>query len=474
MAIGTAVGVYFSLASHLEQQRQIAAVFAFTVVLWASEAFPIGVTSLASMALLALVAGVPESAAFEGLGSPIIPLFIGSLILAKAMEVTGLSKRVALSLLKRDWPTRTPGHLMLTMCLLTGAVSLFISSTATVAMMMPIALSILTALNANSSKAPYGVGLLLALTFSANVSVGTPIGTPPDLLAVQQVQQSAHKDLTFGLWMSFGMPITALLIVGVWAVLMALFGRTAPDTRLAQQETLEESKALAPITSAEKMVAWTLGISIALWVAPAVLTPLLNGVAPDVANWINVRLSANMVGVLAAVLLFLLPAKDCEGGHAITWRDAAGIDWGIVLLIGAGISLGNALFKCGLAGELGVDIARLTGANSLWSITAMGTGIAIIVSEFASNTATATALLPVIIGVAGGAHVSPVAPALGTALGASMGFMLPFSTASNAMVYSTGIIPQGQMMKAALLLDVVAFFAILVTLRVVLPLVGLA
>lgn len=473
-ALGTSILVYALLQSHPREQRLVAAVFALTVVLWATETFPIGVTSLGAMAMLSLAAGVPETEAFSGLGSPIIPLFIGSLILAKAMEVTGLSKRVALLVLKREWPTRTPGHLMLTLCLFTGTVSLFLSNTATTAMMMPIALSILIALDAKSSRAPYAIGLLLALTFSANVSVGTPIGTPPDLLAVQQVQEAAHRDLTFGLWMSFGIPITAMLILAVWAVLMLLFGRKAPDTRKAQQETAQELQSLPPMSSAEKMVGWTLLASVILWLSPAFMAPLLQGILPRLSEWITTRLSANIVGVIAALLLFWLPSRESEGGHPITWRDAASIDWGIVLLIAAGISLGEALFKCGLARELGMDIAQMTGANSLWSITALGIAMAILISEFASNTATATALLPVMIGLAQGAGVSPVAPALGTALGASMGFMLPFSTATNALVYSTGIIPQAQMMKAALVLDFVAFFVIFGCLRLILPIVGLA
>jgi sodium-dependent dicarboxylate transporter 2/3/5 len=186
------------------------------------------------------------------------------------------------------------------------------------------------------------------------------------------------------------------------------------------------------------------------------------------------HLTAAVAAIAAATLLFVLPAKDRESGRALTWREGTRIDWGTILLFGGGIALGQAMFKSGLAKELGEIAARASGANSLWTITALCIVAAIILSELASNTAAATTLVPVAIGLAQGAHVSPIAPALGAAIGASFGFMLPVSTAPNAIVYSSGLVPAKDMMKSGILLDLVSAAVIWGCLRLILPMVGLA
>lgn len=457
-----------------ENQRAVGTIFAATVVLWATEAFPVGITALFGMVMLALFGGVGEDRAFAGLGDPVIPLFIGSLILAKAMEVTGLSKRVALRLLSRDWPTKSPARLLLAICAMTAGASLFLSNTATVATMFPIALSVLKVLDTDGPSHGYAAALMLSLTFAANVTVGTPVGTPPDLIAVDQIDEVARIDIGFVEWMAFGMPVTILMLLAVWLVMRSMMGRPAPGTTQAREKCAEQLASLGPPSAAERATVWVLGIAIVLWVAPPIAAPILKPMLPGLSTWLIERLSANVAGVLAALLLFAIPAKGAQGGHAITWKDAAQIDWGIILLLAGGLSLGTALFECGLARSLGESLAAATGAKSLWTITALCTALAIVVSEFASNTATATALLPVAIGLSQSAHVSPAAPALGVALGASMGFALPFSTATNAIVYSSGLVPQGKMIRAGLLLDAIAFFVIFGVLWLVLPLLGLA
>ncbi len=253
----------------------------------------------------------------------------------------------------------------------------------------------------------------------------------------------------------------------------SMMGRPAPGTTQAREKCAEQLATLGPPSPAERATAWVLLIALTLWVAPPIAAPMLKPMMPEVSTWLIERLSANVAGVLAGLLLFAIPAKGAPGGHAITWKDAAQIDWGIILLLAGGLSLGTALFECGLARNLGESLASATGANSLWTITALCTALAILVSEFASNTATATALLPVAIGLSQSAHVAPAAPALGVALGASMGFALPFSTATNAIVYSSGLVPQGKMIRAGFFLDAIAFFVIFGVLRLILPLLGL-
>ncbi len=158
----------------------------------------------------------------------------------------------------------------------------------------------------------------------------------------------------------------------------------------------------------------------------------------------------------------------------MTWRTATQIDWGTILLFGGGIALGQAMFSSGLAKDLGELSARASGAHSLWAITALVTAAAILLSELASNTAAATTLIPIAIGLAQGAGVSPIAPALGVGIGASMGFMLPVSTAPNAIVYSSGLIPSKEMMKSGVLIDILGFIVTMVGLWIMLPILGLS
>jgi sodium-dependent dicarboxylate transporter 2/3/5 len=158
----------------------------------------------------------------------------------------------------------------------------------------------------------------------------------------------------------------------------------------------------------------------------------------------------------------------------MNWRTAASIDWGTILLFAGGIALGQAMFESGLAKSLGEMAAEASGARTVWGITALVTAAAIMLSELASNTAAATTLVPVAIGLAEGAGVSPVAPALGVALGASMGFMLPVSTAPNAIVYSSGLVPAREMLKSGILIDIIGFIVVMAGLMLILPAMGLA
>jgi solute carrier family 13 (sodium-dependent dicarboxylate transporter), member 2/3/5 len=465
--------IWLLMGNFAGQQRMVAAIFAFTVVLWATEAFPIGITALVGMSLLVLLADVNEKTAFSGLGDPIIPMFICGLILAKAMEVTGLGKRFALSILSKPWANRSPARLLLIIIIITATISLLLSNTATTAMMFPIGVSILTTLGIYDKKYPFAIAVLLSLSFAASVSVGTPIGTPPDLMAVGDLYSLIGKEIGFLQWVAFGLPITIIMVLVTWKILMWMFGKQALDTSSNQQAIIEQKQSLGNMSHAELTTLTVLLLALFLWILPDLAGYTLKNAFPQVVAWLNSRLTAQITAIIAVLSLFLFPVKGTESGTSITWKQAAGIDWGVILLFGGGVSLGNVLFDCGLAKELGNTLAHALGANTLWSVTALGIGTGIFISEFSSNTSAAAMLLPMIIGLAQGVGVSPVAPAIGTALGVSMGFALPFSTPTNAIVYSSGIISQKQMLIAGLLIDFVGFFVILGCLRLILPLVGL-
>jgi sodium-dependent dicarboxylate transporter 2/3/5 len=157
----------------------------------------------------------------------------------------------------------------------------------------------------------------------------------------------------------------------------------------------------------------------------------------------------------------------------MTWERAAQIDWGTILLFAGGISLGRALDASGLPETIGMGVTAMIGPGAVWTLTALAIATAILLSEIGSNTASASILVPMVIGIAQVAGISPVPPVLGTALGASLGFMMPVSTPPNAIVYGSGLVPARDMMKAGLMIDILGFFVVFGCLRVILPLMGL-
>ncbi len=179
------------------------------------------------------------------------------------------------------------------------------------------------------------------------------------------------------------------------------------------------------------------------------------------------------MALLAASLLFLLPVEWKPPRGALTWKDAIQIDWGTILLFGGGLSLGALMYSTGLAERLAHGLLGATGEPSVWTITAVAALCASLLSETTSNTASASMLVPVAIAVAQAAGVSPLPPALGATLGASMGFMLPVSTPPNAIVYGSGRVSLLSMIRVGIYLDVVGFLVVVLLLRWLCPLLGL-
>jgi sodium-dependent dicarboxylate transporter 2/3/5 len=453
-------------------QQRVGSVFAFAVAMWATEALPLAVTSLLSACLLVVVGGIEEKKVFAAFGESTIPLFIGSFLLAKAMEFNRLSHRAAWGFLSLRGVTKTPARLLLALGSVTCLISLFVSNTATTAMMLPIGLSILGALHAADRGRPFALATMLMLTWGSSVAVGVMVGTPPNLIGRNLIAEATGREITFLEWMIFGMPITLLMLLAAWLVLLARYGRDQADMELEHGLAVERLREMGRMGDAERNTLIAFLVALVLWIGPD-LSAMVFGSRHPVASWLQDRIPPSVAALVAACLLFLMPARDGEHGRTLTWRTGATIDWGTILLFAGGIALGQAMFQSGLAKTLGEMAVQATGADSLWAITALCIAAAILLSELASNTAAATTLVPVAIGLAQGAGVSAIPPALGVALGASLGFMLPVSTAPNAIVYSSGLVPPRQMMLSGLALDVAGFFIVLGGLRVILPLMGL-
>jgi sodium-dependent dicarboxylate transporter 2/3/5 len=475
----------------------LAAVFAWAVVYWVTQAVPLAVTALLSSALAIATGVAPATAVLAAYGDPVIFLFVGSFILAEAIRATRLDHRFAFGVLRQGWATRTPGRTLATLGTVTCVMSLWVSNTATTAIMLPIALSVLRALGgAGADGAPgapplpepgaapppgtspaarpidrFSIGLMLMLTWSASVAVGVPVASPPNLIAIGMIRDLTDRRLSFFDWIAVTMPLTAVMLVVCWVILRRRYGTvTGPADDLGDYAAAQW-RALGPWRRDEINVAAVFLAACLLWVLPGAVA-LAAGPDAASARALERHLPESVVALLAAAVLFALPVDLQRGRFTLTWKQAAGIDWGTILMFGGGLSLGRLMFETGLAAALGHALVRLSGAESVWGLTAVAIAAGVMLSEASSNTASASMLLPVVIAVARGLDVSPIPPGLGAALGASFGFMLPVSTPPNAIVYGSGLVPLREMITAGALLDVTGVIIIWAGLRILCPLFG--
>jgi sodium-dependent dicarboxylate transporter 2/3/5 len=453
--------------------QRLAAIFAWVVVYWATEALPLPVTALLSSALAIVLGVAPAAQVLAPYADPVIFLFVGSFVLAAAMTETGLDRRFAFALLGQQWATRTPGRLLAAVGAVTCAVSLWVSNTATTAMMLPVGLGLLRALGpiGDPPASRYPTGLLLMLTWSSSVAVGVPVGSPPNLIAIGLLRELTDRHITFFDWVAVTMPATLAMLAVCWLVLRVRYREPAAARGDLGLFVSAERAQLGPWTAAQRSVGAVFAGAVALWMAPGLVALLAPGTPP--ARWLDTHLPEAVVALAAAVALFLLPAGLLRGARASQWKRLTTIDWGTILLFGGGLSLGRLMFETGLAAALGTGLIRAAGAESLWAVTAVAIVAGVLLSEGCSNTASASMLVPVVIAIAQGTGVSPVPPALGAALGASFGFMLPVSTPPNAIVYGSGLVRLRDMMTAGAVLDVVGIAVIWLSLRLLCPLFGL-
>jgi sodium-dependent dicarboxylate transporter 2/3/5 len=444
--------------------HRLAGILALMVVLWVTEALPLAVTALIGPVLAVVLGVAPARIAFAPFADPIIFLFIGSFMLAEAMFVHGLDRRIAYGALSSRLVGRSPMRVLVTFGAVSAGLSMWISNTATTAMMFPIGLSIVAHLTRGRESDPrsreFATAMMLMAAFAASVGgIGTPIGTPPNLIGMGMLSRISHEEISFVRWMLLGVPIVVLL----FAFLCAWFYRRGlRDLTFGAGEAAEirqELQRLGPVSAGQRNTLIAFGVTVVLWLTPGVLT--LAGLdGGPAARAYEAAVPESVAAMIGAILLFLLPVSWRARRFTLTWEQAVRIDWGIVLLFGGGLAMGELAFSTGLAEAMGRGVASWLPVHSTLSITILFTAISILMSEAASNTASANMIVPVAIAVAQAAGVNPLEPGLGATLGASMGFMMPISTPPNAIVYSSGYVPISAMMRHGLALDVVGFVVI--------------
>ena len=443
----------------------LAPIILVVIVLWVTEALPLAVTALLG-AVACVVAGVaPAKEVFRPFADPLIFLFIGSFLIAEAIRLHRLDRRLAYAVLSVPWVGERPMRILAAVAIVSVLISAFISNTATVAMMMAIVTGILAAVEHAAAEhgrppaAGFATSLFLCVAFAASIGgLATPIGTPPNLIGLAFIRDQVGVQVSFLGWCAIGLPLVAVMTTVAVTVLTRMFPAGVDRLEGVGSYVAAERRRLGGWTIGQKSVATAFALTVALWVLPGLLLLTL-GPAHPLCVWLGKRLPEGVAALIGAILLFLLPGDPGEHGRprrALEWREAR-IDWDIVLLYGGGMALGELCFSTGLAAAIGRSITGWIPAGD-WSgpvLVAVAAAVAVITSEFTSNTASANMVVPVVIALARAAGVDPLTAALAATFASSLGFMMPVSTPCNAIVYGSGRVPLRAMMASGAVIDIV-------------------
>jgi sodium-dependent dicarboxylate transporter 2/3/5 len=466
------------------QAHTLAAIIAWIVVWWIGEPIPIPVSALFS-AVLCIVAGVADArTVLAPFAEPTIFLFLGSFILARAMSVHALDRRFAYGIMSMSWIADRSWRVLFAFGAIAAFLSMWISNTATTAMMLPIGVGMVSVMSellakktgrqTEPARLRFATAMMLMAAYASSAGgIGTPVGTPPNLIGIAMLEKYAGVRIPFFQWMLFAVPMLLVMYGVLFSLLYFLHRPEMSIIEGGRDFARLQAARLGPLSRGQKNTLAAFLLTVLLWMIPGFLAVIFGGSASAVREY-GRRLPEAAAALIGAALLFVLPLDWEKRQFTLSWRQAMNIDWGTLLLFGGGLSLGNLMFSTGLAEHIGQGLLDVSGAGSLWTITLAAVFIAIIASEATSNTAAANMVVPVIISLSLAAAVNPVPPALGAILGCSWGFMLPVSTPPNAIAYGSGLVPIVKMIRAGFLFDIAGGFVIWLVLRLLLPLIGLA
>ena len=470
--------VFFTpIAGLTLEAHKLLAIMVLVALWWITEPVPIPVTSLIGPTLAVITGVVPAGTAFAAFANPMIFLFMGGFILAKAMMTHGIDKRFAYWLLSRSWVGSNPRRIFLAVGLAAALCSGWVSNTATAAMMFPICLGLLTSIKemfaANGREIDlheykYATGLMLMTAYSCSIGgVLTPIGTPPNLIMLGFLDQMCNIHVSFFQWMTWGLIAMVLYFIIAYIVLSRIFPADVERIDGAEEFVRSKIAELGEWTRAQKNTVICFGVAVLLWVLPGFLSIALGGTSP-VLKMYN-RLFPEAVAAMAgALLLFLLPINFKRRQFTLTWSEAKeGIEWGTLILFGGGLAMGGMMYKTGLSQWVGDAIITMMGGEpSAIAMVAIFSVMALLLSELTSHTAATNMIGPLAITAAMSAGMDPIPVSVAIALSASLGFMLPVSTPPNAIVYASGYIPITKMIRTGVYIDFIGIACVTIPLAI--------
>jgi|TARA_B110000902_G_scaffold68707_1_gene81438 sodium-dependent dicarboxylate transporter 2/3/5 len=407
---------------------------------WIFEPIPIPATAMIPLGVFPLLGILDGKQVAQAYGDPLIILLMGGAMLSKAMEKSGAHRRLALYMVNL-FGGDSQRRLVLGFMVASAALSMWVSNTATTLMLLPVAYAVLQSANSQDSK-KLAVPLFLGIAYAASIGgLGTPIGSPPNIIFLKIYGEATGSIPSFTQWMLWGLPVVILLLplAALW-ITRHLGAADALKIPQAGAWRSEEARvlviffftALAWITLREPFGGWS--------------------------QWFNVP-SANYaaVALTSVILMFILP--NGQGGKLLDWESASTIHWGVLLLFAGGIAIAKAFAVTGISGAIGESLSGVTRLSIIALIAVVALTVTFL-TEITSNTATTTLLMPILAAASLGAGFDPALLMLPAALSASCAFMLPVATAPNAIVFGTGEITVEQMVREGFALNLIGVVVI--------------
>lgn len=417
---------------------RVAALTILMATWWMTQALPLTVTALLPFLALPLMDIMTAQDVAKEYYSPTLFLILGGAFLALAIERTGMHRRVALSILSRSGHSVT--GLMIAFMGSTALLSMVMSNTSIALIMVPIAVAVLAAGGTKAGETDGLPGaLIMGVAFAASIGgLGTLVGSPTNAIAAGLVEKQLGIQISFLTWMLYGLPIVIIGIPLCAFILMRVQNVTAGSFDVdAARESIGEAR---PMSVPEKRLVPIFLLVILAWITQPLLEPFLpKGAITD-----------GSIAIAGSLLLFLVP--DGTGRPLLTWQEADRAPWGVIMMFGGGLALAAGITQSGLAAWLGDALRPLSVVHPIIIAIAL-TALVILITEFASNVATASGVLPVVAGLVAATGADPWLMAMAASMAASWGFMMPSGTGPNAIAWASGHIALPKMVKAGFLLD---------------------
>ena len=416
----------------------VAALTILMATWWMTQALPLTVTALLPFLLLPLMNIMTAQDVAREYYSPILFLILGGAFLALAIERTGMHRRVALAILGRSGHSVT--GLMIAFMGSTALLSMIMSNTSIALIMVPIAIAVLAAGGTKEGETDgLPAALIMGVAFAASIGgLGTLVGSPTNAIAAGLIEKQLGIQVSFLTWMQYGLPIViigvplcAFILMRVQRVSAGSFDVDAAKASIGKPQ---------PMSVAEQRLLPVILLVIIAWVGQPLIEPYLpKGGITD-----------GSIAIAGSLLLFLIP--DGTGRPLLVWKEADRAPWGVIMMFGGGLALAAGITESGLAAWLGEALKPLATVHPIIIAIAL-TALVIVITEFASNVATASGVMPVVAGLVAATGADPWLMAMAASMAASWGFMMPSGTGPNAIAWASGHIALPKMVKAGFLLD---------------------